>query len=147
MSKKEGKKHYDRSLAPNKDNGDLATGNQWTATPRQLDWLEYYMNPRHKETYANPYQAAIKAGYSESYAKEIMSPSTALQWVKSARNIMKRMNTEHLVSQLEEIATNKSEVTKDRIAAIKLLGIDMNMFVQKQVTAHIGLEEAMKDLE
>lgn len=121
--------------------------NQWQANERQLKWLEYYMNPRHKETYANPYEAAIKAGFSHHYARQIMSNSLALQWVQSAKSIMRSMNTEHLRSQLEEIATSKHEQTKDRIAAIKLLGTDQGMFVQKQITAHVGLEEALDSLE
>lgn len=121
--------------------------NQWQANERQLKWLNYYMNPREKETYANSYEAAIKAGFSHDYARQIMSNSLALQWVQSAKSIMRSMNTEHLRSQLEEIASNTHEQTKDRIAAIKLLGVDQGMFVQKTVTAHVGLEEALDALE
>lgn len=144
--KKRGKTFNKRDIAAS-DGGKVATGNQWVATERQLAWLNYYMNPREKETYANSYQAAIKAGYSETYAREIMSNSLALQWVQSAKNIMRSMNTEHLRSQLEEIANNTDERASDRIAAIKLLGTDQGMFVQKQITAHVGLEQALEELE
>ena len=121
--------------------------NQWQATEQQLAWLNYYMNPKETETYANSYEAAIKAGYSPDYARQIMSNSLALQWVQSAKSIMRSMNTEHLRSQLESIAANTHEQTKDRIAAIKLLGMDQGMFVQKQITAHMGIEQALQELD
>lgn len=146
MSKKKGKRPNKRALAPNEAE-ELAQGNQWQATERQLNWLNYYMNPREEETYANPYQSAIKAGYSESYARNIMSPSTALQWVQQAKNIMRTMNPEHIRNVLEEIALNKMEKASDRIAAAKLLGTDQGMFVQKTINAHVGLEEALQELE
>lgn len=135
-----------REVVPNSKERHVQP-NQWQANEKQLAWLEYYMNPRHKDTYANAYESAIKAGYSHHYARQIMSNSLALQWVQSAKSIMRSMNTEHLRSQLEEIASDRHEQTKDRIAAIKLLGVDQGMFVQKQVTAHVGLEEALSALE
>lgn len=143
---KRGKKFSKREVAARKD-GELAQGNQWQATEQQLNWLNYYMNPKEDETYANPYQSAIKAGYSESYARNIMSPSTALQWVQAARNIMRTMSTEHIRGLLEDIATSRNEDTKDRLTAIKMLGTDQGMFVQKNITAHVGLEEALQELE
>lgn len=121
-------------------------GNQWQATKRQEDWLKYYMDPSEKETFGNSYQAAIKAGYSESYASGIMSPSLALQWVQQAKNIM-RLNPEHLKFALAKIISNDMSTDRDKIAAIKLLGTDQGMFVQKTITAHTGLEEALRDLE
>lgn len=142
-----GKKFKDRDVAPLQGDGTVAQPNQWRASEKQMLWLNYYMNPKEKETYANPYQAAIKAGYSESYARQIMSPSLALQWVQSAKTIMRSMNTEHIRNILEDIALSKYEKASDRIAAAKLLGTDQGMFVQKQITAHVGLEQALDELE
>ncbi len=147
MRTKKGKKFNKREVSATRADGTVANPNQWTASQKQLDWLRYYMDPKEEETYANPYQAAIKAGYSESYARQIMSPSLALQWVQSAKSIMRSMNTEHIRSILEDIALSKYEKASDRIAAAKLLGTDQGMFVQKQITAHIGLEEALAELE
>lgn len=145
-SKKKGKTPDKRDVAVSED-GSQVQANQWQATEQQLKWLNYYMNPREKETYANAYEAAIKAGYSKDYARQIMSPSLALQWVKSAKVIMRSMNTEHLRSVLEDIVMNRNESARDRIAAVKLLGMDQGMFVQKQITAHVGLEQALEELE
>lgn len=142
---KKGKTFNKRSVVKD-TNGAPAKANQWQATKRQEDWLRYYMDPKEKATFGNDYQAAIKAGYSESYAKGIMSPSLALQWVQQARNIM-RLNPEHLKLALVQIMTDPMAKDADKIAAIKLLGTDQGMFVQKQITAHIGLEEALAELE
>mgnify|MGYP000362619427 CR=1 FL=1 len=157
MGKKQGKKPTGstrtgvkpgkREVNPVKPDGTVVQPNQWRASEKQLNWLNYYMNPKEKETYANSYQSAIKAGYSETYARNIMNPSLAVQWVQSARNIMRTMNPEHIRSTLEDILTSKMEKASDRIAAAKLLGTDQGMFVQKQITAHVGLEEALEALE
>jgi len=143
MSKsKDGKVFNKRDVSPN----ELATANQWQATKRQEDWLKFYMDPREKNSFGNAYQAALMAGYSVSYAKNIMNPGLALQWVQQAKNIM-RLNPEHLKYSLAQIISNDYSKDSDKIAAIKLLGTDQGMFVQKQITAHVGLEEALRDLE
>lgn len=146
MGKKKGKTFNKRNQVIDSPDGTPAQANQWQATKRQEDWLRYYMDPKEKETFGNDYQAAIKAGYSESYAKNIMSSSLALQWVQQARNIM-RLNPEHLKMALVQIITDNMAKDADKIAAIKLLGTDQGMFVQKQITAHVGLEEALSQLE
>lgn len=135
-----------RPVVNNEDGKVAAQGNQWVASEKQIKWLTYYMNPR-EDTYANAYEAALKAGYSPTYSKTIMNPSLALQWVKSAKTIMRSMNTEHLRSILEDIAQSDLEKTSDRIQAVKLLGLDKGMFVQKQAIAHVGLEQVLESLE
>ena len=125
--------------------GDVQS-NQWQATQRQQAWLKFYMDPREKPTWGNAYQSAISAGYSETYARNILSDSVALQWVQQARNIM-RLNPEHLKLSLVQIINSDMARDSDKIQAIKLLGTDQGMFVQKQITAHIGLEEALNELE
>lgn len=142
---KDGKKPNVRALAK-ETKEELAQGNQWQATQRQQDWLNYYMNPREKETWGNAYQSAIKAGYSESYANRIVSESTALEWVKQARNIM-RLNPEHLKAALNGIITGEYSKDADKIAAIKLLGLEQGMFVQKSLVGVVPLEQALNDLK
>lgn len=146
MSSKKGKKFNSRDVAPNRDDGTLATANQWQATEQQLKWFELYMNPRHKETYANAYQAAVSAGYSESHAK-IIATKNAPEWTKAGRVIMRSMKVDHLRNALEEIVTDNMSSARDKIQAIKLLGVDQGMFVEKRVTAHIGIEEALRELD
>jgi phage terminase small subunit len=51
-----------------------------TLDPRQLDFIQRYMNPASK-TYNNIYQSALDCGYSESYAKSLRNQVT---WVSEA---------------------------------------------------------------
>ena len=120
------------------------TANQWTNSPQQNEFLRYYLDPEQEETWGNAYLAATKAGYSESYASQIMS--VAPQWIQQAQNIVK-LQPEHLKQALASIASSKMEKASDRIQAIKLLGIDQGMFVQKQLVGHVNIEDALKDLK
>ena len=126
--------------------GELAQGNQWQASERQQAWLEYYMDPQHKDTWGNSYKSALKAGYSETYARNMMNPSVALQWVQAAKNIV-RLNPEHLKIALVKIISDDMAKDSDKIAAIKLLGVDQGMFVQKQLIGVANIEQALNDLE
>lgn len=118
--------------------------NQWTNSPQQNEFLRYYLDPEQTETWGNAYLAATKAGYSESYASSIMN--VAPQWIQQANNIVK-LQPEHLKQALAEIAKSKYEKASDRIQAIKLLGIDQGMFVQKQLVGHVNIEQALADLK
>ena len=58
-----------------------------------------------------------------------------------------KLQPEHLKQALASIASSKMEKASDRIQAIKLLGIDQGMFVQKQLVGHFNIEDALKDLK
>ena len=120
------------------------TANQWTNSPQQNEFLRYYLDPTEKETWGNAYLAATKAGYSESYASSIIN--VAPQWIQQANNLVK-LQPEHLKQALASIASSTYEKASDRIQAIKLLGIDQGMFVQKQLVGHVNIEDALKDLK
>lgn len=117
--------------------------NQWTNSPQQNEFLRYYLEPG-QETWGNAYQAAIKAGYSESYSSSIIK--LAPQWIQQAQSIV-RLQPEHLKSALAEIANSKYEKASDRIQAIKLLGLDQGLFVQKQLVGHVNIEQALSELK
>lgn len=142
---KRGKRPNVRKVAEQPSDGKLAQGNQWQATKQQQDWLKYYMSPHERETWGNAYQSAIKAGYSESYARHIMSDSTAVEWVQQARNIM-RLNPEHLKLALATIIADPMSKDSDKIQAIKLLGQDQGLFVPKQLIGIVPLEQALNEL-
>ena len=120
------------------------TANKWTNSPQQKEILRYYLDPEQEETRGNAYLAPTKAGYSDSYASQIMS--VAPQWIQQAQNIVK-LQPEHLKQALASIASSKMEKASDRIQAIKLLGIDQGMFVQKQLVGHVNIEDALNDLK
>ena len=50
----------------------MSTGNQYQPDPRQAEFLSHYLNPE-SDLFSNAYDSAIEAGYSEEYAKNIMS--------------------------------------------------------------------------
>jgi len=47
------------------------TGNQYMADPRQISFLEWYLDPK-SETFSNGFKSAIKAGYSPEYAENLL---------------------------------------------------------------------------
>lgn len=46
--------------------------NQSVPDPRQASFLAYYIDPK-SETHGNAYKSALKAGFEETYAKNIMN--------------------------------------------------------------------------
>lgn len=55
--------------------------NQWAADPRQKEFISNYLNPN-SETWGNGLLSAIKAGYSEEYARVMMSRD--LDWMSDS---------------------------------------------------------------
>ena len=55
--------------------------NQWVSDPRQKEFISNYLNPN-SETWGNGLQSAIKAGYSEEYAKVMMGRD--LDWMSES---------------------------------------------------------------
>lgn len=129
----------------NKVNDELAQGNQWQATERQVKFIDAYMDPK-SETFGNSYQSAVKAGFSETYSASIMKPSVGLDWVKQAYNLMK-LEPDHLKMSLAKIITDQYSKDSDKIAAIKLLGQDQGLFVEKKLVGIVGIEQALSELE
>ena len=50
----------------------LKQANQWIADPRQQLFLAYYIDPKSK-TFANALQSALKAGFAQQYAENILT--------------------------------------------------------------------------
>lgn len=141
---KEKKKRPVPKFGVRKQGEKRINANQWTNSPQQNEFLRYYLDPEQEETWGNAYISATKAGYSESYASSIIN--VAPQWIQQANNIVK-LNPEHLKQALASIANSKMEKASDRIQAIKLLGIDQGMFVQKQLVGHVNIEQALQELK
>ncbi len=118
--------------------------NQWTNSPQQNDFLRYYLDPTEKETWGNAYLAASKAGYSESYSSSIIS--CAPQWIQQAQNIV-RLSPEHLKQALISIISSDYEKTSDKLQAIKMLGTDEGMFVQKNIVGVANIEQFIDNLK
>jgi hypothetical protein len=94
--------------------------------PQQLDFLARYMKPD-SQTYGNAQASALAAGYSESYATDILQQAP---WLKEILG-----DDETLVTVKEIVLGIKAETTgehaKDRLKAWELLGKTKRLFVDR----------------
>lgn len=88
--------------------------NQHVANPKQILFLEAYFN-EDSETFGNARQSAIKAGFSESYADQIMSrlPTWFTEKVKDAAMLAKAENNLVRFLGLDESDNGKLKVKAD----------------------------------
>lgn len=135
---------YDGRTPQNRPVGD-SWPNQWMGTQQQERFLQAYLDPQ-SHTFANVYASAQEAGYSETYAKVMSSPSFNLQWIKEARNIVS-MKPEHVIQRLQREALNDENRTTDKLKALELIGKAQGMFVDRKLIGHVNLEQALNDLE
>ena len=104
-------------------------------TPKQKTFCEEYLID------LNGSQAAIRAGYSESSAKEIASENLtkpniqeALKYQIDKRSKRTEITADRILGALDVIARNiEGEQTRDRIRALELLGKYLAMFTEKHI--------------
>ena len=118
--------------------------NQHTAPdPRQKLFLSNYLNPK-STTFSNAYQSALKAGYGEEYAKNILNQET--DWLsetldddkmlRKAENVLDEMLDMPVVISKVDISDGEpKEVVKTEPALVKV----------KQDTAKFVAERRGKD--
>lgn len=142
--KKEKRKGVKYGVRKRQEGEEVSQPNQWQGTPQQEKWLFLYLDPK-SPTFANPYASALEAGYSEYYARVIAAPSVNRLWIKEARNMMSMM-PEHIIQGIQKEAREASQ-PKDRLKAYELLAKFQGMMVDRQVVAHVNIEEALRDLK
>lgn len=92
--------------------------------PRQILFLKYYLDPK-SETFANAYQSAIKAGFSEEYAKTIVSRE--LDWVSES------VRTEEMINKAEKNLKNAMDLPLEDVNLGR-----MNLEASKFVASRLG---------
>lgn len=109
--------------------------------PQRKLFKEYYCNPT-SDTFNLIYESALKAGFSKSYSKVLMSDSTGNDWVKRIIKNYKLKNKAERV--LEEMLDMPTEVTveKEDITYVK---IDTGLVKVKQDSAKFILDRLGKD--
>lgn len=129
--KRSGKKPTSRKLQTIKGKKEL-TANQWQNTPQQLLFMEAWLTPT-SPTFGNAYQSAIKAGYSDIYARQITSGATDNKWLREFAN--KIDFTEYHIQQgIQEIYSNPEVYNNarspadTRLKALEVLGKSKGMF-------------------
>lgn len=112
--------------------------------PKKQDFLRRYYSPD-SDTYANGYQSALAAGYSESYARVIINPSGNHKWVNIA-NYMdgSNMTPQHIIKSAERIALRGSKES-EKLKALEFLAKINGMMVEKKITATVNIDQLLND--
>ncbi|MBL8160007.1 hypothetical protein JNJ66_06130 [Candidatus Saccharibacteria bacterium] len=92
--------------------------NQYTRDPRQRAFLNAYYSPT-SDTYSNAYQSALRSGYSEATAKDLLHNRP--KWLSETPGDSQAPTANQLLEALGEIINNSATVTRDKIKAIELL--------------------------
>lgn len=112
--------------------------------PKKQDFLRRYYSPD-SDTYANGFQSAVAAGYSESYARIIMSPSANHKWVNIANYMdSSNMTPQHIIKSAERIAL-KSNKEGEQLKALEFLAKLNGMLVEKKITATVNIDQLLND--
>lgn len=118
--------------------------NQWVSNPKQESFVAYYIDVKSKDTFGNVYQSALKAGYSDSYARKIASSSVANQWI--AEYVKKRvLEPEHIIQGITNLAITSIR-DSDKLKAYELLAKLEGMLVDRTANMNVNIEAALKDL-
>lgn len=120
-SPRPGFKPKQRKLVTTTDKSKL-TANQWQATPQQTKFMEQWLTPT-SGTFGNAYKSALVAGYSESTAVKIASPSLNNQWiVEYSRKL--NLTDEHIRQGIQSLAlsaNNAKSPDDTRLKAFEIL--------------------------
>ena len=99
-------------------------------TPRQYKFVELWLDPTNKETYANAYQSALSAGFSPSYARILTTNALGLEWVAEAKKQLAVYEPEHIYRAFQDVASSAGQ-DRDRLKALELMGKARGMFVDR----------------
>lgn len=121
------------------------TSNQWQSNPKQQRFLTYYFDPASK-TFSNVYQSALLAGYSDSYARTLTRRNGKNMWLSEYINNTE-LTGEHITASITSIALDPIQKSSDRLRALELLAKLKGLLVDKSITAHVNIEQALSDLK
>ncbi len=114
--------------------------------PKKQAFLAYYYEPM-SPTYANVYRSGLRAGFSEQYCRIMKSPSIGNKWIKLENYVGKsELTPEHIIGGIERVAL-KGMQEKDKLKALELLAKLKGMLVDRSVTAHVNIEQALSELK
>ena len=117
-------------------------GNQYQPDPRQALFLAYYLDPK-SETFSNAYQSAIRAGYSEEYATNILSQDT--DWLSENlrdSNLLakaeKRLNQILDFEPINEEGKIDNQLLANQMKAVTLVAKGLGKTKYAERTEHTG---------
>lgn len=123
----------------------VTTSNQWQSNPKQQAFLENYFEPS-SSSFGNIFQSAVRAGYKESYARTLTRRSNKNMWLSEYLS-KNTLLPEHITAGITSIALSPQARPSERLKAYELLAKLQGMLVDKSITAHVNLEQAINDLK
>ena len=111
--------------------------------PRQIKFLELYLNPQ-SDTFANALQSALKAGYRQEYAENIMSllPKWLSESIEDTELVKKALK--NLKDFLDE---KKDKRIKADITKFVLERLYKRKFSTKTEVEHSGKVETLQKVD
>ena len=111
--------------------------NQWRPDPRQSLFLQFYLDPK-SETFANCLRSALKANYSEEYAKVLVAqmPTWLSENLKDGEMISqaeKNLLEFLIMDTINTGQTKKGEIFEYDDAGLKRIKADISKFVLERL--------------
>ena len=114
--------------------------------PKKKLWLQYYYDPE-SETFANAYASGLRAGFKDSYARVLNTPSFETKWT-NIENYMEQtnMHPQHIVKSFERLAL-RSPKEETQLKALEHLAKIKGMYVEKKIVATTTIEDILNDID
>ena len=106
-------------------------------TPKQLDFIKFYTSPT-SSTYSNASQSAMKAGYSESYARKqthkTLMPLVRDKYQRKEKAIAKQANKyDDMLDKAEKGLTDDLNIPSDASPAMRALRNKTGLFIAETI--------------
>ncbi len=100
--------------------------------PRQQRFMEYYLDAD-SPTFGNCYSSAVRAGYSDQTARNLMHLRPA--WLSEIIGQNVTLEPADLLAKLGQIIDDRHETTANKLRAIDMMMKHYHMFAPTNVTA------------
>jgi hypothetical protein len=112
--------------------------------PRQTLFLDYYTNPKQKDTFGNALQSGLKAGFSYEYSKVITYQMP--EWLSDFLNQRRKRILIKSEQRLEELLDSDDEKIKADIAKFNAKTLGREIYNEKNDnTTTIKVESILSD--
>ncbi len=100
--------------------------------PRQREFFGHYMDAN-SPTFGNCYQSALRAGYTDQTARNLMHLRPA--WLSEIIGQNTKFEPEDLLAKLGEIINDRGETTQNKLRAIDMMMEHHRMYGDRNVFA------------
>ena len=96
---------------------------------RQQQFIQAWLDPN-SDTFANTYQSALVAGYSEKTARVLTANSRNTPWITEVKQLLLQYEPQHIYAGIQNIA-NSGKQDRDKLRALELLAKIQGMFIER----------------